>query len=615
MKFISAAAAVFVSFLTIASIGCAQGTAFTYQGRLNNGGQPASGNYDMAFTLFATNSSGVAIAGPVTNSAIAVSNGLFTTMINFSPGVFTGGSNWLQIAVSTNGANNFIILTPRQQVTPVPYAVFANTASNVTGTVSAFQLSGTIPTGLMPGFQSPYATIGGGTSNISSSSYSTVSGGESNQAYNGYSTVGGGLGNTANAYAAVGGGLGNNASNTYAVVGGGLNNTAGYLGTVPGGQSNVASGQFSFAAGNQAQATNQGSFVWADSQNTPFTSTNNDSFNVRAQGGVRFVTGGAGMNVSVTTPNQGVTVANQNASGVGLLGANTAATSTGSGVGVEGNTSQSAGYGVLGQNLNASGIGILGGNTAASSTGSGIGVEGYTSQSAGFGVIGQNLNPNGTGIIATGNGVLGQILVGGSGLAASGSATGIFARNTSAAANTEAIYTINNGNTVLINYWSGSIQYKINGNGTVSTIVSDRENQSRVMFAPEAPEVFFEDYGNGRLTNGTAHIALDPVFTGNIAVDESHPLRVFVQVEGDCNGVYVTGKSDAGFDVSELGHGTSAAPFSWHAVANRADEASNATTKNAKGVAMPSRISHYSTQRFPTNDVVVAAWHAVKSKN
>jgi sulfatase modifying factor 1 len=51
------------------------------------------------------------------------------------------------------------------------------------------------------------------------------------------------------------------------------------------------------AAGQQAQATNQGAFVWADSQNAPFASTNNDSFNVRAQGGVDFVTSGAGITV------------------------------------------------------------------------------------------------------------------------------------------------------------------------------------------------------------------------------------------------------------------------------------------------------------------------------
>ena len=118
----------------------AQGTAFMYQGRLNANGGPASGSYDLAFRLFATNITGTAIAGPVTNSATAVTNGLFTVTIDFGPGVFTGGSNWLEIAVSTNAANTFTTLAPRQQLTPVPYAIFAGTASNVSGTVSSAQL-------------------------------------------------------------------------------------------------------------------------------------------------------------------------------------------------------------------------------------------------------------------------------------------------------------------------------------------------------------------------------------------------------------------------------------------------------------------------------------------
>jgi hypothetical protein len=72
----------------------AQGTAFTYQGRLNDSGSPATGNYDLTFSLFYTNATGVAVAGPVTNSATVVSNGLFTTAIlpaipfNFFPSPF-----------------------------------------------------------------------------------------------------------------------------------------------------------------------------------------------------------------------------------------------------------------------------------------------------------------------------------------------------------------------------------------------------------------------------------------------------------------------------------------------------------------------------------------------
>ena len=68
----------------------AQGTAFLYQGSLSDGGQPATGSYDLTFTLFSTNNGGTAVAGPITNSATAVTNGLFMTSLDFGSGVFNG---------------------------------------------------------------------------------------------------------------------------------------------------------------------------------------------------------------------------------------------------------------------------------------------------------------------------------------------------------------------------------------------------------------------------------------------------------------------------------------------------------------------------------------------
>ena len=119
----------------------AQGTAFTYQGRLNSGGSPAGGTYNLTFSLFNTNTSGVSIAGPVTNNAVSVTNGLFTVLVDFGPAVFTGATNWLEIAVETNGATPFTTLVPRQQITPTPYAILAGTASGLSGTLLASQLT------------------------------------------------------------------------------------------------------------------------------------------------------------------------------------------------------------------------------------------------------------------------------------------------------------------------------------------------------------------------------------------------------------------------------------------------------------------------------------------
>ncbi len=90
----------------------AQGTAFTYQGCLNDANGPASGSYDLTFPVFGINAGGAAIAGPVRNSA-AVGNGLFTTTIDFGSAPFAhGASRWLEIGVTAsvprlNGTNTF----------------------------------------------------------------------------------------------------------------------------------------------------------------------------------------------------------------------------------------------------------------------------------------------------------------------------------------------------------------------------------------------------------------------------------------------------------------------------------------------------------------------------
>jgi trimeric autotransporter adhesin len=104
----------------------AQGTAFTYDGRLNDAGSQANGSFDLTFTLFATNALGQALAGTVTNAATQVSNGLFTVIIDFGAGQFTGGDRWLEIGVRSNGVTGaFTVLSPRQMLTPTPYAIYA----------------------------------------------------------------------------------------------------------------------------------------------------------------------------------------------------------------------------------------------------------------------------------------------------------------------------------------------------------------------------------------------------------------------------------------------------------------------------------------------------------
>jgi len=54
------------------------------------------------------------------------------------------------IQVETNGASSYTILFPRQQLTPTPYAIYSETASNLTGTLPVSQLSGTLPMAQLP---------------------------------------------------------------------------------------------------------------------------------------------------------------------------------------------------------------------------------------------------------------------------------------------------------------------------------------------------------------------------------------------------------------------------------------------------------------------------------
>jgi hypothetical protein len=128
-----------LGFFGTAEIAMAQGTAFTYQGELSDANGPLNGLYDLTFTLFDGASPGAnQVGSPQALSSVQVSAGLFTTMLDFQSGVFTGPARWLQIAVHPHSGGLTNTLSPRQLLTPAPYAIFAGSVSN--GAVSASQL-------------------------------------------------------------------------------------------------------------------------------------------------------------------------------------------------------------------------------------------------------------------------------------------------------------------------------------------------------------------------------------------------------------------------------------------------------------------------------------------
>ncbi len=120
------------------------GTAFTYQGRLEAAGSPANGLYDFHCALYDAPSGPAQVAGAVTNLAAAVTNGSFTIKLDFGAVAFNGNARWLEISVRSNGEAGFVALAPRQALTPVPHAIFANTASNLNGTLPDVRLSANV---------------------------------------------------------------------------------------------------------------------------------------------------------------------------------------------------------------------------------------------------------------------------------------------------------------------------------------------------------------------------------------------------------------------------------------------------------------------------------------
>jgi hypothetical protein len=102
----------------------ALGTDFSYQGYLTKSGQVYSGLADFKFQLYDAVSGGAQVGSDVTVSSLTVTNGLFTTQLDFGS-VFDGSKRWLAVFVKTAGDAGFTELTPRRPVSAAPYAIRA----------------------------------------------------------------------------------------------------------------------------------------------------------------------------------------------------------------------------------------------------------------------------------------------------------------------------------------------------------------------------------------------------------------------------------------------------------------------------------------------------------
>ena len=138
----------------------AQTTAFIYQGKLTDSGNPATGIYDFEFRLFDTLSEGTQKGTTLTLAAVEVSNGTFSVQLDFAgcADCFNGGARFLDISVRPAGGGSYTLLTPRQPLISTPYAVRSMTAGVAETAADATRLGGQLPSGFIQNTTSQQST-------------------------------------------------------------------------------------------------------------------------------------------------------------------------------------------------------------------------------------------------------------------------------------------------------------------------------------------------------------------------------------------------------------------------------------------------------------------------
>jgi len=229
-------------------------------------------------------------------------------------------------------------------------------------------------------------------------------------------------------------------------------------------------------------------------------------------------------------------------SGMGVVGYNDATGSRwgmlgGTYSGVQGVSNNTSGAGVFGQHTSGAGVGVYGTFTPASTDAYAVYGYGYVTQWYGYG-----------GYFYGGyRGVYGSVNV-----TSTQTGAGVYG------------YEPYSGN---VTQWGVYASGDMGCSGTKNAVVKTSKGPM-VLYTMESPEVWFEDFGSAQLNNGRAHIELDPLFLETVTINDTHPMKVFITLNDECNGVYVK-KGRTGFDVIELNNGRSNASFDYRIVAKR----------------------------------------------
>lgn len=101
------------------------GSAFTYQGHLENAGTLVDGLADLELTLWDAEFGGAQIGPTLTFNSLQVSGGFFSLNLDFGASAWNGSARWLEISSRVPAGGGTFVILPRQKVMPVPFALTA----------------------------------------------------------------------------------------------------------------------------------------------------------------------------------------------------------------------------------------------------------------------------------------------------------------------------------------------------------------------------------------------------------------------------------------------------------------------------------------------------------
>jgi hypothetical protein len=119
--------------------------------------------------------------------------------------------------------------------------------------------------------------------------------------------------------------------------------------------------------------------------------------------------------------------------------------------------------------------------------------------------------------------------------------------------------------------FGGECSVDVSGNlfctGTLGAAVKAGAKQRYGTYGVQSPENWIEDFGSSALNLGVVTINLEPRFAQTISSKTDY--KVFLTPAGECEGLYVAGRTATSFEVRELKQGTSNVQFDYRIVAHR----------------------------------------------